>query len=247
MQKIIGVLSGKGGVGKTVTAINLSAALHEFGQETTVVDADISSANLTIHLGLPDAAVCLQDVLDKRSNIYNAVRVVPKGLRIIPASVSIEKGMADMSRLKEVLRGELSGFIVVDSPPGFGKDIYHILEACDDVLVVTNPDVPSVTDAVKMVKIARKVGKNNLSIVMTRVERTKVEVSPAEVESVCEAPVIGMIPEDKTVKKAIFERMPVVFHSPYSKATIHYKHLAARVAGIDYNPPSMLALRRLLS
>ena len=78
MQRVVGVLSGKGGVGKTVTALNLSAALHEFGHDATVVDADISSANLTVHLGLPDAKHGIQDVLDKKVDIYKTIRTIPR-------------------------------------------------------------------------------------------------------------------------------------------------------------------------
>ncbi len=167
MQRVIGVLSGKGGVGKTVTAINISAALHEFGHETTVIDGDISSANLTVHLGLPDATTSLQDVLEKKEKIYKAIRVVPRGLKIIPASLSLEKSIVDMSGFKEAIRGDLDGITIIDSPPGFSKDLYHIMDACDEILVVTNPDIPSVTDAIKMIEISKKMGKENVGVVLT--------------------------------------------------------------------------------
>lgn len=247
MQRVIGVLSGKGGVGKTVTAINLAGALHEFGHPTTVVDADISSANLTVHLGLPDAAVSLQDVLDGRAHIYKAIRVIPRGVRIVPASLSLEKSIADMSKLKKSLRGELDGTTIIDAPPGFSKEIYHVLDACDDVIIVTNPDVPSVTDAVKVVEISRKMGKNTIGVVVTRIKKTRFEIPRSDIETVCETPVIGEIPEDDAVPRSIFERTPVVFHSPYSKAAVNYRIVASKIAGVDYQPPSMLVIRRLFS
>jgi septum site-determining protein MinD len=247
MQRVIGVLSGKGGVGKTVTAINLAGALHEFGRQATVVDADISSANLTVHLGLPDASVSLQDVLSGKAHIYKAIRVVPRGLRIVPAALSLEKSMADMSNLKKVIRGELEGTTIIDAPPGFSKDIYHVIDACDDVVVVTNPDVPSITDAVKVIEISNRMKKNNLGVIVTRVRRSRYEISPSEIETVLDVPLLGTIPEDDAVRRSIFDRTPLVFHSPHSNAAIGYRRVAAKLADIDYEPPSMLMLRRLLS
>jgi len=246
MQRVIGVLSGKGGVGKTVTAINLAGAMHEFGHPTTVVDADISSANLTVHLGLPDATTSLQDVLDGKAHIYKAIRVIPKGLRIVPSSLALEKSMADMAALKKVIRGELEGTTLIDAPPGFSKEIYHVLDACDDVIVVTNPDVPSITDAVKVVEISKKMGKNNLGIIVTRVAKSKYEIPSSEIGAVCDIPLLGEIPEDMAVKRSIFDRTPLVFHSPHSKAAVHYRKVAAGIVGVDYKPPSMLVFRRII-
>jgi septum site-determining protein MinD len=247
MQRVIGVLSGKGGVGKTVTAINLAGALHEFGKQATVVDADISSANLTVHLGLPDATVSLQDVLDGRAHIYKAIRVVPRGLRIVPAALSLEKSMADMSNLKKVIWGELEGTTFIDAPPGFSKETNHVMDACDDVVVVTNPDVPSITDAVKVIEISKRMKKNALGVVVTRVRKAKYEIKPSEIETVLDVPLLGVIPEDAAVKRSIFERTPLVFHSPHSDAAVQYRKVAARIADVDYSPPSLLALRRLLA
>jgi septum site-determining protein MinD len=247
MQRVIGVMSGKGGVGKTVTSINLGAALHEFGQENTIVDADVSSANLTIHLGLPDSSISLQDVLDGEAHIFKALRVIPRGMKIIPASISLDKNISDLSKLGDVLRGGLEGLTIVDSPPGFSKEVYHIMKASDDVLIITNPDVPSVTDAVKIIEIARKMDKNVLGIVINRVKGDSFEIMPHEIESLCEVPVVSKVPEDKNIKKSVFERIPVIYHSPYSPAAIEFRQLAARILGKSYFPPRMLVLRRVFN
>jgi septum site-determining protein MinD len=246
MQRVVGILSGKGGVGKTVTAINLSAALHEFGHDTTIVDADISSANLTVHLGLPDAKESLQDALEGRVDIYKTVRVIPRGLKIIPASLSLDKSIIDMSTFKDIIRGgDLEGMTIIDAPPGYSKDIYHIMEACDELIVVTNPDVPSITDAIKVIEIAKRMGQENIGIVINRVEKIPSEVLVSEIESLCEVPLMGIIPEDREVKRSIFNKTPLVFHSPHSKAAIHYRHLAAKMVNEEYSPPSFIRIRRI--
>jgi len=246
MSRIIGVLSGKGGVGKTVTSVNIGAALHAFGQENTIVDADVSSANLTIHLGLPDAAFALQDVLNSEAHVFRALRILPSGLRIVPSSVSIEKSVPDLSRIGEVLR-DLQGIVIVDFPPGFNKDVYTILESCDDLLLVTNPDIPAVTDTVKMVEIAKKTDANVLGIVINRVQGDTFEITPDEIERICETPVLSTVPEDINVKRAIFERLPLVHYSPLSPASVEFKRLSSVLIGRHYSPPSYLFLRRLLN
>ena len=151
-----------------------------------------------------------------------------------------------MSGFKEMIRkGGLDGWTIVDSPPGFSKEIYHIMDACDDIIVVTNPDVPAITDALKVIEIAKNMKKNTLSVVITRLEKKPSEILSSEIEALCEVTVIGTIPEDQRMKRAIFEKTPLVFHSPNAKAAIHYRHLAAKLANVDYEPPSMLALKRL--
>jgi septum site-determining protein MinD len=247
MQRVIGVLSGKGGVGKTVTSINLSAALHERGYDNTIIDADISSANLTVHLGLPNCNTSLQEVVGGKGDIYKAVRVIPRGLKIVPSSINIDQSVADLSCLKGIIREGLDGMTIVDGPPGFSKEVYHIIESCDEIIVVSNPDIPSITDAVKIIEISKRMGKEVPGIVLTRFENIECDIKPEEISAVCGSPVISIVPEDKQMKRAIFEKTPLVFHSPHSKAAIEYRQLAARLVGEEYRPPSLLSLRRLFN
>lgn len=247
MQKVIGILSGKGGVGKTVTSINLSSALREFGHDSIIVDADISSANLTVHLGLPDPMISLQDVLEGKAHIHKAIKAVPRGLKIVPASLTLEQNIVDMSSLNEVIREGLSGLTIIDAPPGFNKDIHHVMDACDEILVVTNPDIASVTDAMKVIELSRRREKNVLGVVVTRVTGKDYEVGTSEIEALCEVPIFGVIPEDNKVKESLAERIPVVYRSPNSKAAIHYKHLASNMVGANYKSPRFLTVRRILS
>ena len=243
-RRAIGILSGKGGVGKTVTTINLGAALTELGDAPTIIDADVSSANMTIHFGLPEKEGTLQDVLSGPMDINSTIRVVPKGLRVVPASLSIEKSIVDMSGFSKKM-GKVEGLSIIDSPPGFSQDIYHIMEACDELIIVSTPDVPSITDAVKIIEIAKKMEKPILGLVITRVENDCHEISHEDIETLCEVPIIGSIPEDKKMRHAVSEKTPILFHSPYSKAAIGYRQLAANISGVEYKTPKMLLVRRL--
>lgn len=245
MSNIISVVSGKGGVGKTTFSVNLSAALNEFNHDNVLVDADISNPNIGLHLGLPHMPLTLQDVLRGGVDINHTIRHL-NGLKIVPASLSVENSQADFSKLKDSLN-ELNSTVIVDSPPGLNEDILSIMDASDKIIVITNPEVSAVADAVRTIKVAKKNGKYNLGIIINRVREDSFELSPDEVEIMCESPILATIHEDKNVRKAIFENLPVVQRNPNSIASIEFMCLAARLVGIDYAPPRFLFLRKILS
>lgn len=249
MSRIIGIVSGKGGVGKTITAINLGIALQELGEQVTVVDADMTVSNLGVQLGTFSFDVSLQDVVSGKEHILNSIHHHPMGLTIIPSSLSVDDVYTGLKPNSKKLRKDLKklkGIVLVDCPPGLTDDALSVMEAVDDVIVVTNPDMPSVTDAIKVIKISRDLKKNVLGIVVNRVQGTNYELRPAEIEIMCEAPIISKIPEDKIIKKSIFEEMPVVKYSPYSKPSIEFRRLAHYLTNRAFQEPRNLFFKRLL-
>ncbi len=247
MDKIIAVVSGKGGVGKTTFVSNVGAALTEMEKDAIVVDTDLTTSNLGLQLGFYQFPLGLQDVLEGNIGISNAIYTHPSGLKVIPASISLNylNKVPNPYRLKSVL-SELRGTVLVDSPPGLRDDALLVLRSSDEIIVVTNPEIPAVTDALKVIKVSREIGKEPLGIVLNRVKHMY-ELKQDEIESMCDCPVIGVIPEDHNVKKSLFEKTPVVTYRPYSPASIAYKKIAASLIGQEYRPPSLLALRRIFS
>ena len=227
-EKIISVVSGKGGVGKTVTALNLGFALSKMQQDVTVVDADITASNLALHLGITWFPITLQDVLSGSAKIEIAIYDA-HGLRIVPSSLSLNYLNAKTDRLKNVLRS-LSGTVIIDSPPGFGRDVLNILEASTDVIVITTPEIASITNAVKMLKFAKR---NVLGLIVNRHQGF---LKRQHIEEVCEAPVIGVVPEDKNMARSAFEKKPLLHYKPHSKASREYMRIASLLTGIEYRP-----------
>ncbi len=246
MEKIIAVVSGKGGVGKTTLVSNLGLALAEFNKNAVVVDADLSTANLGLQLGFYQFPMGLQDALEGNINVSDAVYTHQSGLKVLPASISLSYLHKNPSpyRLKSLL-SDLEGIVIIDSPPGLGKEVFLTLKAATDVLVVTNPEIPAVTDALKVIRVARELKKEPMGIILNRT-KDSYELRPHEIEAMCEAPVIGTIPEDKAVKRSLFEKMPVMTYKPYSPASVAIRKIAANIIGEDYKPPKLLKLRNLL-
>ena len=91
MAKIITITSGKGGVGKTTTAINIGAALNSFGKEVIVVDANLTTPNVGLHLGAPIVPISLNHVLLGKAKLVDAIYEHESGTKIIPSSLSIKE------------------------------------------------------------------------------------------------------------------------------------------------------------
>ncbi len=246
MEKIIGIVSGKGGVGKTTFTANLGLAISRLGKDVVAVDADLSTSNLGLQLGFYQFPLGLQDALEGNIGILNAIYTHPSGLKVVPASISLNYLTKNPTpyRLKSVL-SDLNGIILIDSPPGLREDALLVLKACDDLLIVTNPEIPAVTDALKVIKVAREMGKEPLGIVVNRV-KDKFELSTDEIEEMCDLNVIGRVPEDREVKRSMFEKTPIVSLRPHSKASIEFNRVAAALIGAEYSPPGMFSrlLRR---
>lgn len=239
MTRLITVSSGKGGTGKTTVTSNLGAALTEFGADTIVLDANLTNPNLGFHLGIPLYPTTLHDVLKGEAHITEAMYIHNSGLRVVPAGLSIED-LVDTSpeNLSDVLLDTVGepDFVLVDSAAGLGNESINAIEAADEVLVVTNPDLPSVTDALKTVNIAEEAGTDIIGVVLNKVKDHPSELDAEEVESMLGHPVMMEVPDHEKVQEALSVKKPVVHHEPEHHVSERFRAVAANVAGMDYEP-----------
>lgn len=239
--------SGKGGVGKTTVVSNLSAALASFNKSVIAIDGNTTTSNLGLHLGISMYPVTLQDVLKGRANLRDAIYRHEDGFSIIPADVSMEKVMSpDAHRMLDVvyrLIGQ-ADFVLVDAAAGLGKEASSAIRACDEMIVVTNPELTALTDALKLARMGERFGTKNLGFVLNRIRNETSEFSVADAEEFLSTPILGKVHEDHRVRKAISEKRPVVTHSPKALASQQFKAIAARLIGEEYRV-RMPALYRL--
>lgn len=248
MTRIITIASGKGGVGKTTLVSNLSSALVMFGKSVIAVDGNLTTANLGLHLGIPLYPVTLQDVLNGHARLSDALYYHQAGFTVLPADISLRKlRLASTHELVNVFYKLVGGcdFVIVDSAAGLGKEALAAVEAADEMIIVTNPELPALTDALKLGSIAKKYGTHNLGVVVNRVKGKKHEFSMPAIEEFLEMPVIGRIPEDPEVSMSISRKTPVVVNNPGAKASQHIMSLAARLIGEEYKPKTHIGYRLL--
>src|SRR3989344_540480 len=202
------------------------------GKSTILVDGDLSNPTVGLHLGLSYNAIGLNDCLQGKHTVADAIVIQPQtGMRILPASLKYKRE-ASLKHLKHVI-DSLKGYeyVIIDSPPGLTEDAWHIMGVCDEVILITTPDIPSVTSAAKTVQLCKELGAEPFGIAINRVTRAKYELSAREVTSIVEAPVLTEIPEDYAVPASIAARMPLVLYKPDSPAARKFSMLAKSIGG----------------
>ena len=234
MARIIVINSGKGGVGKTTTAINLGTSLNKLDKEVIIVDANLNTPNIGLQLGAPIVPVTLNHVLKGKAGIEDAIYEHSSGTKIVPSSLSIkELTKFNTNKISEIMKklSTLCDYVIVDSAAGFGDEVIAVFEAADEIIIVTNPEMPAVTDALKAVKVAREMGKEVNGVIVTRYTNAKYEMPLSSIKSMLESQIIGVIPEDKSVKEALNLRDAVCHTHPRSKVSKKYYDIARKVNG----------------
>ncbi|MCR4323932.1 MAG: cell division ATPase MinD [Nanoarchaeota archaeon] len=234
MARVIVINSGKGGVGKTTTAINLGACLNKLKKEVIIVDANLNTPNVGLQLGAPIVPITLNHVLKGKADIEDAVYEHHSGTKIILSSLSVnELTKFKLKKFPEMIKKlkDTCDFIIIDSAAGFGEEVIAVLDVADEIIIVTNPEMPAVTDALKSVKVARGMGKTINGIIVTRHNNAKYEMPLSSIKSMLEAQIIGVIPEDKAVKEALNLRDAVVHTHPRNKVSKQYHIIARKISG----------------
>ena len=233
MAHVIAISSGKGGVGKTTSAINLAASFNQLGKDVMLVDANLTTPDITLHLGAPNIPVGLTHVLSGKADIKDAIYEHSSGIRILPCSLSLAHlRNIKLDSLIEIVKylKKFSDIIICDSAAGLGKDVIATLRAADDVIVITQAEMPALTNALKTIRLAESLNKRVRGVVVTRYDQDSYEPIK-EIEEMLETDVISIIPEDKSVKEALRLRDAVVHTHPESPASLAYKELAAKLVG----------------
>lgn len=246
MTRVIVVASGKGGVGKTTIAANLAVALSLFGKKVAVVDADIVMANLEIIMGLKNPPVALIDVLKGRLEVEDVIYEGPEGVKIIPAGITLDGfNEENMETLKTLLK-EIPAYIeilVIDAPAG--RDATMVMDRGQEVIIVTVPQVSSVSDALKMKILAERMGAEVTGAVINMARGRKYELTAEEIENTLDTSVIAVLPDDEAVKEALAYEMLYVLKYPGARVTRETLSLAANLIGVTYNPKGRGFLHRL--
>ena len=154
----VAVTSGKGGVGKTSLAVNLSLLLARVGRSVRLVDADFGLSNAEVLLGASPACT-LSEVFRGDVDVRDAWVDVGRGVRLLSSGSGLEEmanldGPSGVFLMEQVLRCASDGdVIVIDTAPGINESVVSLLGLADEVIVVTTPEPTSITDAYAAMKV----------------------------------------------------------------------------------------------
>jgi MinD-like ATPase involved in chromosome partitioning or flagellar assembly len=227
MSKVIGVMSFKGGVGKSVTSINLAAALVKKGKRVVLVDGNFLSPNLHLYLGLlrPENSLkeVIRDGLDFRNVIYNH----KSGVHLLPCSFYKNVNFDKFAKLVSDLR-RYYDYVILDSGPSYTDEVIAVLMVCDGLIFVATPDYPTLAATVKLTKFTKFKGVKIIGVLLNRVKKKRFEVGRRDVEKTVGVDVVGEIREDVVMNKAV-KNFDVVVSKKRSKSGKGFLKLAERI------------------
>ncbi len=238
MGDVIGIISIKGGVGKTTTTLNLGAVIaHEFGKKVLVADANYSAPNLGLHLGIVDPKLTMHHVLLKRADIKDAIYEHDENLHVLPGSLINKK--INPNLLREKLKKIKNDYdiILLDSSPALNDEILSTMVASDKLLVVTTPDYPTLSTTLRAVKLAKQKKTHIAGLVMNKVKKRRFELTLDDIEEAAEVPVLAVLPDDVKMLEALSETRHIAEHSPKRDIAYEYRHLGSCLLGEDYKDP----------
>ncbi len=242
MGKTIGVLSLKGGVGKTSSVIALGDALSQFGKKVLLVDGNFSAPNLGLHLNIVNPETTIHHVLSRKAATKDSVYKL-ENFDIIPASLFTNVKINPFE-LREKIKNVKRRYdmILLDSSPSLNEETLAVMLASDEIFIVTTPDHATLGTTIKSIKIAKQRDVPISGLILNKVHGKDFELSIKEIEDTAETPVLAVIPYDTNILRSLSNFTPSTSFSPNSRASIEYKKLAGILAGEKYRPFNLASI-----
>lgn len=217
---ILGVLSGKGGVGKTSVSANLALALAGMDKKTLVIDGDLGNPNLDKVLGIKGTFDNLSEILKGKAFQDEAIlRGFRNNLDVIPSKLKLKDYYeADLLRFVKLIRPLKKEYdlVIVDGPAGIDKTMLVVLKLSDEIVIVTNPNPSALVDGLKLKKIVDALGVHLMGVVVNRVPKNMGRGFLRQIELHFSAPILGVIPDTAKAEECFRRKVPIILEYPNS-------------------------------
>ena len=244
-SRVITVTSGKGGVGKTNVAVNLGITLSEYGFKVIVLDADFGLANIDVLFGIVPRFTLL-DVINNKKSIAEILTEGPKNIKFISGGSGVEQlAKLDKVQLEKFIENmsildKLADYIIIDTGAGVSENVISFVMAADEVLLVTNPEPTSITDAYALIKMVSNRDKNkNIKLIVNRAENQieaenilrKLSMVAEKFLSIKLSP-LGYLINDEIVPKSVRMQQPFTIAFPKSGPTKQIRDICKKLVQI---------------
>lgn len=247
ITRVLSFTSGKGGVGKTNTVVNIAIALARQGKSVLVVDADFGLANVDVMLGIRPMYT-IQHVIEGKKSLEEVIVPGPEGISFIPATSGVESMLSldNFQRLAFMDALERSAlrfdYLLIDTSAGIGSDVLYFNSASSEIVCVVTPEPTSLTDAYALIKIlTSKFREKSISVVVNNVRGTPKEAEKEAagtwrrlaqaVERFLHLNIkyLGYIPADDSVVEAIKEQRAVLEVFPSGQSSLAITRMASKI------------------
>ncbi len=248
LARVITVTSGKGGVGKSNTSINLAIQFRRQGKRVVILDADFGLANIEIMFGAVPKHN-LYDLIYQGKSIQEIITWGPMNVGFISGGSGIS-GMANLNReqLSYIIQNlaqldAIADIIIVDTGAGIADAVLEFLVASGEILLVTTPEPTSITDSYSLLKALYRHPKFNeeetkVKLIANRVQKEEEgEILFHKLNTVVarylKVPMtfLGSVPQDALLSQAVMQQVPVSLQSPDAKSSLAYERIAGRLLG----------------
>lgn len=250
LARVITVTSGKGGVGKSNTSINLAVQFRKMGKRVIILDADFGLANIEVMFGAVPK-YNLYDLIYKGKNIREIITWGPMEIGFISGGSGIA-GMANLSReyLMYIIQNltqldTLADIIIIDTGAGIADAIMEFLVASGEILLVTTPEPASITDSYSLLKALKRHSRFDPEITQVKMIANRVEdekegsVLFQKLEVVAtrylkmSMSYLGSVPQDIQLSKAVMQQIPVSIKEPGAKSSLAYEKIARSLMNLE--------------
>ncbi|CAG9619693.1 MinD/ParA family protein [Sutcliffiella rhizosphaerae] len=241
--KVIGVISGKGGVGKSNFSLNFSLSLQKQGFRVLLFDMDIGMANVDVLMGTTQRYSII-DIFERNMTLTEIIQSGPENLSYIAGGSGLTNVFQMNDNKREQFLTQLQDlsysydFILFDMGAGITDESRKLLLSCHELFLVTTCEPTSLTDAysaVKFIYAHANVKPIPIQLVINRVISKKIaQVTAERLNNVTkkflnrELLHLGSLPDDKYVSLAVMEQVPFVLKYPSSAAALAIKSLTLR-------------------
>lgn len=230
--RVLAIASGKGGVGKTSLAVNLSIALAGQGASVILMDADLGLANVEVLLGL-NSLYTLEHVVRGQKSALDVLVEGPGGILLVPGCSGIAQ-IADLGprARKYVFEGleELqrqADYLIIDTMAGIGQNAMAFTTAADEVIIVTTPEPSAIVDAYATCKTIYQHREDAVvSLVVNQVvNEAQAQAVSLKINRVAQLylgrklDLLGHIPRDPHVSRAVMQTTPLLLRYPEAAAS----------------------------
>ncbi|WP_251528549.1 MinD/ParA family protein [Metabacillus litoralis] len=230
--KSIAIMSGKGGVGKSNFSLNFSLALKKLNKRVLLFDLDIGMGNIDILIG-ESSQYSIVDFFENQQSLTDVITTGPCGLDYISGgtglgtifSLNEEKFQRFIDELGLLFKAY--DFVIFDMGAGISEDSLRFLLSVDEIIVITTPEPTSMTDAYSAIKsICINHETMQFLIVVNRAFHHDVghstfdRLSTTMTQFLKRNPtLLGIIPDDSTIMKAVINQNPFLLYQPNSQAS----------------------------